>query len=299
MVKTLDAKHNFLGIERQYSSFETSRVVILPAPYEHTVSFGTGTRNGPEAILQASQHVDLFDEETKREIYKDLGIATLPALDFSKKKDETALQLIYDSVYEALQLHKFVVVLGGEHTLSSAVIAAHAKHFPRLSVLHFGAHSDLRLDHKGNKYNHGSTMARVCEFIDPHNLVQAGIRAQSHEEAEYIRNKNINIFYAYEIHRGTHTKVLKYWDDYAIDHLTDNVFIDVDLGVFDPSIMPATGTPEPNGLLWDQVLLCIRKLARKKNIIGFAVVELSPIKDLPYPDVTAAKLISKMLNYAL
>jgi agmatinase len=299
LVRTLDSKHNFLGIEKQYSSFETSRVVIIPAPYEHGTGYGTGSKNGPEAILQASHHVELFDEETKREVYKELGITTVPPLNFTNKTNEAALQLVYDAVYDSLQAHKYTVVVGGEHTISSAVIAAHAKHFPRLSVLHFGAHSDLRMEHQGNKFHRASTMARVCEFIDPHSLVQAGIRSQNREEAEYIRDRGIQVFYAHEIHRGAYTKVLKYWDDYAVEHLSDNIFIDFDLGVFDPSLMPATGTPEPNGLLWEQVLQCLRKCTRKKNIIGFSIVELSPITGLHYPDVAAAKLISKILNYAL
>jgi agmatinase len=299
LVPKLDSKHNFLGIEKQYSSFETSRVVIVPAPYEHNPSYGTGSKKGPDALLQASHHVELFDEETKREVYKELGIATVHPLNFAKKADEDALQLVYDAVYDLLQTHKYTVVLGGEHTISSAVIAAHAKHFPRLSVLHFGAHSDLRMEHQGSKFSHASTMARVCEFIDPHNLVQVGIRAQSREEAEYIRDRGIQVYYAHEIHRGAYTKVLKYWDDYVVEHLTDNIFIDFDLGVFDPSLMPAIGTPEPNGLLWEQILQCLRKVTRKKNIVGCSLVELSPIKGLHYPDVAAAKLISKILNYSL
>ena len=131
MVKTLDIKRNFLGIEKQYSTFETSKVVVLSAPYEHTVSYGTGTKKGPEAILKASQQVEMFDEETKREIYREHGIATLSPLVFEKKKDEAAQQIIYDTVFDMIERQKFVVTLGGEHTISSATIAAHAKLYPR------------------------------------------------------------------------------------------------------------------------------------------------------------------------
>jgi agmatinase len=152
MVKVLDIKRNFLGIEKQYSTFETSKVVLLPVPYEHTVSYGGGTKKGPEAILKASHYVEFFDEETKREIYKEHGIATLPPLLLEKKKDEVALQLIYDTVLHTIERQKFIVTLGGEHTISSAVIAAHAKSYPDLSVLHFDAHSDLRPEYLGNKY---------------------------------------------------------------------------------------------------------------------------------------------------
>lgn len=299
MVKVLDKKKNFLGLEKQYSTFETSKIVVIPIPYEHTVSYGSGTKNGPEAILKASQYVEFFDEETKREIYKEHGIATLPPLVLEKKTDESALQLIYDTVLDTIQRQKFVVALGGEHTISSAVIAAYAKLFPNLSILHFDAHSDLRSEYLGNKYSHASAMARVCEFLDPHKLVQVGIRAQCKEEAEFIRDRGVNTYYAHEIRRGGYTKVLKYWDDYVVEKLTDTVFISFDVDAFDPSIMPATGTPEPNGLFWDEVVQCIRKVARKRKIIGLDVVELAPIKILPHADMTAAKLISKILNYAL
>jgi agmatinase len=299
MVKVLDIKQNFLGLEKQYSTFENSKIVILPVPYEHTVSYGGGTKKGPDAILKASHYIEFFDEETKREIYREHGIATLPPLSFDKKKNETALQLIFDTVLPLVERQKFVVALGGEHTISSAVIAAHAKHYPNLSVLHFDAHSDLRPEYNGNKYSHASVMARVCEFLDPNRLVQAGIRAQCKEEAEFIRDHGIHTFYAHEIRQGSYTKVLKYWDDFIIEKLTNDVYISFDVDVFDPSLMPSTGTPEPNGLFWNEVMQCIRRVSRKRHIVGLDVVELAPIKLLPHADVTAAKVISKILNYAL
>ncbi len=299
MVKALDSKRNFLGIEKKHSAYETSKIVVLPVPYEHTVSYGGGTKRGPEAILKASHYVEFFDEETKREIYKEHGIATLTPLVFGNKKDETALQLIYDAVFHLAERQKFVVTLGGEHTISSASIAAHAKLFPELSVLHFDAHSDLRAEYMGNKYSHASVMARVCEFLDPKKLVQVGIRAQCKEEAEFIRNNGIHTFYAHEIRQGSHTKMLKYWDDYVVDNLTEDVYISFDVDVFDPSLMPATGTPEPNGLFWNEVMQCIRKVARKRTIVGFDVVEFAPIKGLHFADITAAKIVSKIINYAL
>jgi agmatinase len=299
MVKVLDSKNNFLGIDRQHSSYETSKIMVLSAPYEHTVSYGGGTKWGPKAIIKASQYVEFFDEETKREIYRERGIATLPPLQLERKKDETALQLIYDSVLHLVERQKFVVTLGGEHTISSAVIAAHAKLFPNLSVLHFDAHSDLRSEYQGNKYSHASVMARVCEFLEPKRLVQVGIRAQCKEEAEFIRDNGIHTYYAHEIRQGTHTKLLKTWSDYATENLTDDVYISFDVDVFDPSIMPATGTPEPNGLYWDEIMAFLRKVTRKRTIVGLDVVELAPVKGLNHPDLTTAKLISKILNYAL
>jgi agmatinase len=142
-------------------------------------------------------------------------------------------------------------------------------------------------------------MARVCKFLDPRHLVQVGVRAQCKEEAEFIRDHGINTFYAHDIRRGNYTRVLKYWDDFVVEKLTENVYITFDVGAFDPSIMPAVGTPVPNGLLWDEVMQCIRKITRKRRIVGCDVVELAPIKGLHHADITAAKLVSKILNYAL
>ena len=299
MPPTLDIKSNFLGLERRYSGFDTSKIVILPVPYEATVSYGSGTKHGPSAILKASHQVEFFDEETKREIHAEHGIATLPPVSFGKKKDAEALQILFDAVTELLENGKFVVTLGGEHTISSAPIAAFARKYPTLSVLQFDAHSDLRSEYQGNKYSHASVMARVCEFLDPARLVQVGIRAQCREEAEFIRDHGVNTFYAHDIRSGRHTKLLRYWDDAVVEALTENVYITFDVDGFDPSIMPATGTPEPNGLFWAEVMQCLRKVAQKRRIVGFDVVELAPIKGLHHADLTAAKLVSKMLNYAL
>ncbi len=298
MPSTLDAHHNFLGIEKKFSSFDRSRIVIVPAPYEKTVSYGRGTERGPEAILKASHFVEFFDEETKREIYAEHGIATLTPLNLAKKKVEAALQMVYDTVRDLLEQQKFVVTLGGEHTISSAIIAAFAKRYPTLSVLQFDAHSDLRTVYEGNKYSHACVMARVCEYLDPKRIVQVGIRAQDKEEAEFIRDNGVRTFYAHQI-RGKYVGFLKYWMDEVVNTLTDTVYVTFDVDAFDPSIMPATGTPEPNGLSWYEVMECLRKVSRKKKIVGFDVVELAPIKGLSHPDMTAAKLVSKILNYAL
>jgi agmatinase len=297
MVKTLGIQSNFLGTEKEYSSFETSKVVILPVPYEHTVSYGGGTKNGPKAILEASHYVEFFDEETGRQVHSELGIATLPPLNFSKKKDEEALESIYEKVNELLKQKKFVVTLGGEHTISQATIAAHAEKYPDLSVVQIDAHSDLRMEYQGSKFSHASVMARVCEFLDPTRLVQVGIRAQCIEEAEYIRQNKINTLYAHEIRNGKYTKLLKYWDDYALERLTNHVYVTFDVDGFDPSIMPATGTPEPNGLFWHETMVFLKKLGKKKNVVGCDVVEFAPMKHLHHPDLTTAKLVSKMINY--
>lgn len=299
MQKVLDSKLNFLGLPAEQSSFETSRIAVLPVPYEQTVTYGRGTKLGPSAILKASHFVETFDEETNRDIAQEHGIATLVPMTFGKKRDAAAIQALHDIATGMLEKEKFPVFLGGEHSISAGTIAACAKRYPNLSVLQFDAHADLRPAYRGTKYSHASVMARVCEFLDPKKLIQVGIRALSREEAEYIRDNGVNTFYAHEIRKGKYTRVLKYWDDLVVEKLTDHVYITFDVDAFDPSTMPATGTPEPNGLLWSEVTQCLRKVSRQRKIVGFDIVELSPLKGFSFPDLTAAKLALKILNYSL
>ncbi len=298
MFKTLGIKSNFLGMEEEYSSYATSKVAVLPIPYERTVSYGGGTKNGPAGILKASHYVEFYDEETLRQVHKELGIATITPLKFSKKQsDEQALDQIYETTRALIHDRKFVVSLGGEHTISQATIAAHAEKYRELSVVQIDAHSDLRMEYQGSKFSHACVMARVAEFVDPKKIVQIGIRAQCIEEAAFIKKKRINTLYAHEIRGGKYTKLLKSWDDYAIEKLDNPVYVTFDVDGFDPSIMPATGTPEPNGLFWDETMRFLKKLGAKKTVVGCDVVELAPMKGLHYPDLTTAKLVSKMINY--
>ncbi len=296
-MKTLGIDSNFLAIEKEYSTFETSKVAILPIPYERTVSYGGGTKLGPKAILDASHYVELYDEETGREVHRQLGIATLRPMEFGKKNDKVSLEMIYETTMELLNQKKFVVTLGGEHTISQATIAAHAETYRGLSVLQIDAHSDLRMEYQGSKFSHASVMARVCEFLDPTRLVQVGIRAQCIEESEYIKENGITTMYAHEIREGKYTKILKQWDDYAVEKLTEHVYVTFDVDGLDPSIMPSTGTPEPNGLSWHEAMSLLKKISRHKKVVGCDIVELAPMKGLHHPDLTAAKIVSKMINY--
>ena len=299
MFRSLGKEKNFLGLEDEFSTFEHSLVVVVSAPYARGEGRGMSTADAPARILKASRNVEWFDEETKREIARERGIATLVPLNFARKSDEAALQEINESTTSLLSLNKFVVTLGGEHTISSATVAAYAKKFPGLSVLQFDAHAELRDKFQGNKYSHASVMARVCEFLDPGRLVQVGIRSQSRAEAEFARDHGVRTFYAHEIRNGNYARLLKTWDDAVVEALTDQVYVSFDMSAFDPSVVPATRSPQPNGLFWDEVTRCLKKLGRKKKIVGLDVVELSPIEGLHYPETTAAKLVSKTLNYAL
>jgi agmatinase len=296
-MKTLGIEKNFLGIEDEQSTYEKAKIVILPVPYERTVSYGGGTKHGPQAIIEASHQTEFYDEETGREVFRELGIATLPPLRFGTKKEEAILEDIYQATRALLHDKKFVVTLGGEHTISQATIAAHAEKYKDLSVLQIDAHSDLRESYQGNKYSHACVMARVCEFIDPKRLVQIGIRAQSVEEARFIRRSGVHTLFAHGIRNGSYSKIVKDWDDLAIQNLSPHVYVTFDVDGLDPSIMPSTGTPEPNGLFWAETMRLLRKLGKRKRVVGCDIVELAPVKGVHHPDQTTAKLVSKMINY--
>jgi agmatinase len=295
-MKTLGSKKNFLAIDSDHSSLESSKIAIVSAPYEHTVSYGGGARNGPRAVLDASAYVEFYDDEFERELCFDAGIATLRPIDFSDRVDRKALDLIEEQVGHLLEMGKFVVTLGGEHTISTAPILAHLHRYPAMSLLHFDAHSDLRDSYEGSKYSHASFAARVAERIDPARISQVGIRAQCIEEARFIREKGIGTFYANAIRRGVHGEN---WQQSVVDTLGEEIYITFDVDYFDPSIMPATGTPEPDGFLYSETLDLFRALLKSgKRIIGFDVVELAPMKGLSHPDLLTARLIYKILNFA-
>ena len=295
-MRILDSSHNFLAIDRKYSNLADSEIIILPAPYEHTVSYGGGAGKGPAAILDASAYVEFFDDEFERELCFDYGIATAEPLNFAGKVDRDALDIIRDSVTELIEKDKFVVTLGGEHTISTAPIESHFKKYPDMSILHFDAHSDLRDTYENSKYSHASIMARVAEFFPPERITQAGIRAQCREEFDFIKKNNVNTFYASAIRRGKHGDN---WQKAVADSLGDEIYITFDVDYFDPAVMPATGTPEPDGFYYSETLDVFREInALGKKIIGFDLVELAPAENLHHAELTTARLVYKILNYA-
>jgi len=290
--RALPLKKNFLAIEKKYSSFDSSKVVIVSAPYEKTTSYGKGTAKGPGAIIEASHYVEFFDEETAKEVCFDIGIAALEPIKFGKTSGKKALDLIYRDVNALIDAGKFVITLGGEHSISTAPIQAHFDSYEDLSILHFDAHSDLRLEYEGSKYSHASFAARVAEFTT--DITQVGIRAQCKEEYEFIKEKGINTFYAYQMRNEGFTHILT---EKIVSTLKKNVYITFDVDYFDPSIMPSTGTPEPNGFYWDETMRLLKKVCAERNLVGFDVVELAPVKSYTFPDFLTAKLIYKILNY--
>jgi agmatinase len=275
------------GLLPEDSAFERAQVVILPIPYEQTTTYGIGTRDGPRALIAASRHMEVYDEELDYEVYR-VGIHTLPELEPDASGPAAMLERITEVTRELLRAGKFVVGLGGEHTISFGLVRAFAERFPGLSVLQFDAHADLRDTYHGTPFNHASVMRRVSELVP---VVQVGIRSMSREEAEWIKQRGARLFFAPEVlgrpDIGTAIS----------DALTEQVYITICLDGLDPSIMPAVGTPEPGGLGWYDILRIVRRVAETRHIVGFDVVELFPLPGHLAPDFLAAKLVYKVLGY--
>ncbi|MEI6133135.1 MAG: agmatinase [Bacillota bacterium] len=275
---------NFGGIPPKYDNLEKAKVVILPVPYDGTSTWIKGADKGPDAILEASANMELYDIETNSEVYKK-GIFTAPAVS-EAQSPEKMTEAVYAASLQYVTAKKFLVTLGGEHSISVGAIQAYAETYPNLTVLQFDAHSDMRPEYEGSRFNHACAMSRAVEMCP---IVQVGIRSMDVDEKKYIHPDRI--FYAENRHRDTD------WMNKAVSLLSENVYITIDLDVFDPSIMPSTGTPEPGGLLWHEVLDMIRLVNAKTNIIGFDVVELCPNTINKAPNFLAAKLIYKILSY--
>jgi N1-aminopropylagmatine ureohydrolase len=292
-MKTLSKTINFLALEKKDSSYENSEIVIISAPLEKTVSYGEGTKNGPKEILKASHYVEFFDEELNKELCFEKGICTLEDIKFGKLNTKSAIDKIYREVKKQIEAEKFVVTLGGEHSLSAAPIKAHFEQYENLTILQIDAHSDLRETYEGSKYSHASVMARVAEFTK--DIVQVGIRAQCKEEYDFIKKNKISTFYARDIRSN---KFGNDWQKKVLSTLKKNVYITFDVDGFDPSVISATGTPEPGGLLWDETMNMLKLIGKNKNIVGFDVVELAPNKNDVSSSFNAAKLVYKILNYS-
>lgn len=284
--------HTFMGLDEAASDFSRAKSVILPVPYESTTSYGGGTSRGPGAILEASRFIELYDQELDAEPWES-GIATLPSLQLTGAGPEAAmaeLREAYDRLLEAAP-NKFIITLGGEHSISSPPILSWAKRLrgERMTVLQLDAHTDLRPEYEGTAYSHAAVMAQVREHVD---VVAVGIRALTRDEARLAKTSDeIRVFYADDIHEGED------WMDAVVERLTSNVYITFDVDCFDPSIVPSTGTPEPGGLLWYPVLELLRRVFEATHVRGVDVVELAPIPGLHAPDFLVAKLIYKMIGY--
>jgi agmatinase len=284
--------YNFLGLPAASSDYDHSRVVVLPVPYEATVSFHSGTRLGPQAIMLASRQVELYDPQARCEPGVELGVHTLGEFVFDSSGPERTLQLLHETAQAVVKDGKFLVTLGGEHSITSPVVEAHVEKFPKLSVLHIDAHLDLRHRWLGSEWSHACVMRRIVERGI---RVQAvGIRNVSAEEAEFLETTGADLhpIMADQLDAGGQ------WIERALAGLTDEVYISIDLDGFDPSVIPAVGTPEPGGLGWYQVLDLLKTVAAKRRIVGLDCVELCPQPGDLASDFAAAKLTYKALSLA-
>lgn len=265
----------------------TARVTIIPAPLEYSVCYMKGTERGPQAILDASSQMELYDEELDW-CPIELGVYTRPALDYRGMDHAAALQATGEATREVLQRGQLPLILGGEHSLSAPPIAAARKFFPDLTVVHIDAHGDLRDEYEGSKLSHASIERRVVDMGIP--LMEIGIRSFSPEEAEFMKTRpDVAIVWGYQLDGGD---AVIPWH-----RLSKHTYLTIDLDAIDPSEMPAVGTPEPGGLRWYQLLALLREIFRRTSVVGMDVVELCPMEGQIRADFLAAKLVYKLIGY--
>lgn len=273
--------------DEPYWNPATARVTIIPAPLEYSVCYMKGTEHGPQAILNASSQMELYDEELDY-CPIEIGIYTRTALDYKGMSHMEALKVTGDAVREVLRHGQLPLTLGGEHSLSVPVIAAVYEQFPDLTVVHIDAHGDLRDEYEGTPLSHAAIERRVVDMGIP--LLEIGIRSFSPEEADFLKTEpDVSIVWAYQIAKGI-AKIP--WE-----RLSKHTYVTIDLDAFDPGEMPAVGTPEPGGLNWYQVLDLFQEICKHSTVVGMDVVELCPMQGQTRADFLAAKLVYKMIGY--
>lgn len=274
----------FAGIEQQYAMFDNSKVLLQSIPYDGTSTYGKGADKGFDAFLDAAENMELYDIETDTEVYKQ-GIHLMEEWSGFSSPEEM-FEKTYQRTKELLGYNKFNTFFGGEHSISIGIIKAHYEAYKDLTVLQIDAHADLRPSYNGTPYNHACALYDASQNC---NLIQVGIRSMDISEKEHMDYSKV--YFADEITYSDD------WFEESLAQMTDNVFITFDLDAFDPSIMPATGTPEPGGLEWYIVTNYLQKVFEEKNVVGFDIVELAPIEGITAPQFLAAKLYYKMLSY--
>ncbi|MCI0513472.1 agmatinase [candidate division KSB1 bacterium] len=287
-LQSLPETENFLGLPEAYTAFPDSKVVIWPLGYERTTTYGKGTAAGPRAILDASRNVELYDEVQGWEPYH-VGITTLAVKTQFAATEPAAMDEIEAGALQILDEKKFLISLGGEHSISIPLVRAFSQRFSDLSVLQLDAHADLRKSYLGSTLNHACALAGIRQYCPS---VGVGIRSLSVEEAQDIQAEQIPIVYAHELHGSTD------WQRTALAQLNSKVYLTIDLDFFDPSIMPAVGTPEPGGATWYEALSFLTRLFQEKKVVGLDVVELCPRTHEISSAFTAAKLIYRLIGLA-
>lgn len=282
----LGIEGRYAGLPDDYASKEKSKIVIQSIPFDKTTTYGHGTDKGPAAIIEASRNLELYDIETDSEVFTH-GIYTAPAI--QAIDSETMLKQAYEQTLGYLKKDKCIVTIGGEHSISFAPIKAHADHYKELTILQLDAHADLQKSYEGNPWSHACVMARVKELQNIKRIVSIGIRSMSSEELPLLNRETT--FFSHQIYNDAH------WIDNVLYQLQGPIYITFDLDVFDSSLMPSTGTPEPGGLQWNETLALLKRVIFEKDVVGLDVVELCPNPHNTAPDYLTAKLIYKYLSY--
>jgi agmatinase len=277
------------GIEPASTAYKEARFVVVPVPYDLTSTYQSGSRRGPGAILEASANMELYDEELRGETYL-AGIHTLSPLEADARGPAEMVSAVHRTIAGVIADGKIPVMLGGEHSITFGAVQAVRERYPGLTVLQFDAHADLRDTYQGTPFSHASVARRIAGICP---LVQAGIRSMSVEEAEYLPTSPVKSYSADFILEGRN------WCETICRDLGGDVYITVDLDVLDPSVMPATGTPEPGGIGWRELIRLIREVSKKCRVRGFDVVELAPIPGMVAPDFLASKLVYRIMGYLL
>lgn len=275
---------NFGGIEDKFASFEKAAVLLQSIPYDGTSTWGKGADEAFGAFIEASENMELYDIETDLEVYKK-GIHIIPEID-ENSSPEAVFNTVLDSTKKLLSLNKFLTFFGGEHSISIGILKAYYEKYPDITILQLDAHADLRPEYGGTPYNHACAVHDASKHA---NLIQVGIRSMDTVEKPYLNKEKC--FFAEDMHHQTN------WMDESIKLMTNQVYITLDLDVFDPSIMPATGTPEPGGLDWNTTIKYLKKVFEQKNVLGFDIVELAPMAGYKPANFLVAKLYYKMLSY--
>ncbi len=286
----------FFDLDREYAQKKKSRFVILPVPYERTTSYLTGCRRGPEAIRDASSQVELYEPDVDRDPYLN-GIHTAPPVRFGKKSIEEELTRIKKAAASYVEEGKFLVAIGGEHTVSVPLVGFFAEKYANLSVLQIDAHPDLRDSYEGSRYSHACVGRRIIETAP---IVQVGARSWSVEEREFIksiRQKKVRGQKAFTLFPAEKIVGKSAWQNKVVEALSENVYLTLDLDGLDPSVIPSVGTPEPGGLGWHETLELLRKVIKNRRLVGMDMVELKPIKGDFRGEIAAARLLHHVLAY--
>ena len=277
----------FGGAMPYLPSFEEAAAVILSIPLDRTTSYVGGTRNGPHEILQASSHMELWDEEVRADIHG-IGIFTLPEMELPFGEMAAVVDEIERVAYEVIGRDKFLFTLGGEHSITPPLVSAAARKFENLSLLQIDAHADMRDAYMGTPHSHACAMRRSLQHAK---VTQVGIRSLSTEEAQALPHLNSTVFWDVDMRRDTN------WIDRVVESLHEHVYVSIDVDGMDPAIMPATGTPEPGGLSWREITGLLRAVAERRTVVAADIVELAPIPGVVAPSFLCAKLIYKLLTY--